>query len=85
MPCPAMSGAVPPLGSYIPKYNPLPVDWPRLALANIPRDPAIIAISSLSISPNRFGARITSNSFGLRINCIAALSTYKWSNLTSGY
>ena len=55
MPCPAMSGADPWIGSY--KEVPVPME----ADGNNPRDPEITAPSSLKISPNKFVVTRTSN------------------------
>ena len=85
MPRPAMSGAVPPLGSKRPKYSPSPFGLPRLALASMPRLPQIMAISSLRISPNKFSVTMTSKLRGALMSCMAALSTYRWASVTSGY
>ena len=80
MPMPAISGALPPAGSYIPK----PCSF-KLAEGNKPIEPVIIAQMSDNMSPNKFGHNMTSNWLGSRTNCIAALSTYKCSNSTSAY
>ena len=53
--------------------------------ANKPIEPPITLASSEIISPNKFSVRITSNCFGFKIICIAALSTNKYSNATSLY
>ena len=37
------------------------------------------------MSPNRFPVTITSNCFGARTSCIAALSTYMCESATCGY
>ncbi len=56
IPCPAISGAEPPIGSYKPKPLSL-ID----ADGSIPSEPESIAASSLKISPNIFSVKITSN------------------------
>ena len=78
-PFPAISGALPWIGSYI------PVSPPTLAEGNIPIDPVSMDASSLRISPNILVVTITSNCLGARTNCMAQLSTYIWSRATSGY
>ncbi len=47
-------------------------------------EPAITAASSDRISPNMFSVTITSNWRGLRISCIAQLSTNMCSSVTWG-
>ena len=47
-------------------------------------EPVSIEASSDRISPKVFSVKITSNCLGLITSCIAALSTYIWSTLTSG-
>jgi two-component system, cell cycle sensor histidine kinase and response regulator CckA len=54
----------------------LPV--PRLAEEIMPSEPQITAISSERMSPNMFSVKSTSNWFGSRASCMAALSTYMW-------
>ena len=66
---PAISGAEPCTGSYMPK---LPVA--RLADGSIPMDPVIMLASSERISPNILLVTMTSNCFGFLTICIAALS-----------
>ena len=68
---PAISGAEPCIGSYIPA----PVS-PKLAEGKSPIEPVIILASSERISPKILEVTITSNCFGFLTNCIAALSTY---------
>ncbi|MNC85748.1 hypothetical protein D3C83_13600 [compost metagenome] len=67
---PAMSGAEPWLGSY----SPLP---PALSDAegSMPIEPVSIEASSDRMSPNMLPVTMTSNCFGARTSCIAALST----------
>ena len=79
MPLPAMSGAEPWTGSYMPG----PPSSPRLAEGSIPSEPVSIADSSLRMSPNMFSVRITSKRDGSETSCIAALSTSRWSSSTS--
>ena len=76
----AISGALPWIGSYIPKSSSL-----TDADGNIPIEPVIIDASSDIISPNMLLVTITSNWEGSFINCIATLSTYIYDNSTSGY
>ena len=76
---PAMSGADPPDGSYIPNFVSL-----RDADDNIPIDPEIIEASSERISPNIFSVSTTSNCAGSFTSCIAQLSTSMCSSVTSG-
>src|SRR5205823_987242 len=78
-PFPAMSGAEPWIGSYRPRL-PSPSD----ALGSMPIDPAIIAASSLRMSPNMFSVTMTSNCAGLRTSCIAQESTSWWVSCRSG-
>ena len=79
MPLPAMSGAEPWIGSYSPR-----VPSPSEALGSMPIEPAIIAASSLRMSPNRFSVTTTSNARGLRTSCIAHESTSWCVSCTSG-
>ena len=51
----------------------------------MPIEPVSIAASSERMSPNMLPVTTTSNFFGARTSCIAALSTYMWSSATSGY
>ena len=74
-----MSGALPWIGSYIPKSSPL-----TDADGNIPIEPVIIEASSDIMSPNILLVTITSNWEGSFTSCIAALSTYIYDNSTSG-
>ena len=80
IPLPAMSGAEPWIGSYIP----LPVSFIE-ADGSMPIEPVIMDASSDRISPNRLPVTITSNWPGLRTSCIAQLSTYISEYSTSGY
>ena len=68
---PAMSGALPWLGSY----RPLPDEF-NDADGSMPIEPVSIAASSERMSPNMLPVTITSKDFGARTSCIAALSTY---------
>ena len=77
---PAISGAEPWLGSYIPLLL-LSSD----ADGSMPIDPVNIEASSDKMSPKIFPVTNTSNCFGFLISCIAALSTYICVNSTSGY
>ena len=77
-PLPAMSGAVPWIGSY----SPLPRSL-RDAEGSMPIDPVSIDASSERMSPNMFPVTMTSNCLGLRTSCIAQLSTYMWVSSTS--
>src|SRR4051812_19034773 len=80
MPLPAISGADPCDGSYKP-----------LLLASseaddsMPIEPVSMAAASDRMSPNMLPVTMTSNFFGARTSCMAALSTYMWSSATSGY
>ena len=79
-PCPAISGALPWHGSYIP--------CPELfsdAEGSIPMDPLRVAAISDKISPNRLPETITSYWFGLSTSCIAVLSASWCESSTSGY
>ena len=51
----------------------------------MPSEPQIMAISSVRMSPKVFSVTMTSNCFGLRTSCMAALSTYMCVSSTSGY
>ena len=77
--CPAMSGADPPDGSYIPNFVSL-----SDADESIPIEPEIMDASSERISPNMFSVRTTSNCAGSFTSCIAQLSTSMCSSSTSG-
>ena len=77
-PFPAMSGALPWIGSYSPTVP------PSEAEGSIPIDPVIIDASSVRMSPKRFVVTITSNCFGYRTSCMAQLSTSMWASATSG-
>ena len=70
LPCPAMSGAEPWMGSNRPG---LPV--PREAEGSIPMEPVMTEASSERMSPKRLPVTMTSNCEGSRTNCMAALST----------
>ena len=70
MPLPAMSGAVPWMGSYRPR-----VPSPSEAEGSRPIDPASIDASSVKMSPNMFSVTITSKSAGRRMRYIAQAST----------
>ena len=50
----------------------------------MPMEPVSMAASSLRMSPNRLLVSSTSNCFGERTSCIAALSTYMWLSSTAG-
>ena len=76
---PAISGAEPWMGSYIPN-----APSARLAEGSIPIEPVIWLASSEIISPKILEVTITSKCLGFLTSCIAALSTYMWSNSTSG-
>src|SRR5579884_1251125 len=76
---PAMSGAVPWMGSYMPN---LPL--PRLAEGSSPIEPVSCEASSVRMSPNMFSVTITSNWRGSRMSCIEQLSTSMWPTSTSG-
>ncbi len=78
---PAMSGALPCMGSYIALLR----TGPREADGNMPIDPVSMDASSESISPKVFSVTITSNCFGFLINCMEQLSTYICESSTSGY
>src|SRR5512136_1676434 len=80
IPWPAMSGAEPPDGSYMPK-----VPSAREADGSMPREPVSMAASSERMSPNMFSQRSTSNCLGHFTSCMAPLSTYMWESSTSGY
>ena len=51
----------------------------------MPMEPLSMEARSDRISPNMLVVTITSNCFGLRTSCMAALSTSKCCNSTSGY
>ena len=80
IPLPAMSGALPCIGSYSP-----PRASPSDADGSMPMEPVICEASSERMSPNMFSVRITSKRAGSRTSCMAALSTYMWSSSTSAY
>ena len=69
--CPAMSGALPWIGSYSPR-----VPSPKLEDGIMPMLPVIMLASSERISPNMFSVTITSNWDGSFTICMDALSTY---------
>ncbi len=50
----------------------------------MPMEPVSMAASSERMSPNMLVVTMTSNCFGARTSCIAALSTYMWLSSTSG-
>ena len=77
--CPAISGAAPWLGSYIPNLSSL-----RDADESIPIEPVTILASSDKISPNIFSVTTTSNCAGSFTSCIAQLSTSICVRVTSG-
>ncbi|MNT50838.1 hypothetical protein D3C72_1877750 [compost metagenome] len=77
---PAMSGAEPWLGSYRPLLF-----WSSDADGSMPMEPVSIEASSDRMSPKMLPVTITSNCFGLRTSCIAALSTYMCDSSTCGY
>ena len=79
MPLPAMSGALPWLGSYRPLLF-----ASSEADGSMPIEPVSIAASSDRMSPNMLPVTTTSSFFGAFTSCIAALSTYMWSSSTSG-
>ncbi|MNG27466.1 hypothetical protein D3C84_1125900 [compost metagenome] len=79
MPCPAMSGAEPWHGSYMPLLL-----ASRDAEGSMPMEPVSMEASSDRMSPNMLSVTITSNCFGARTSCMAALSTYMWLSSTSG-
>ena len=79
-PLPAMSGAEPCDGSY----RPLLLASSE-ADGSMPIEPVSIAAASDRMSPNMLPVTITSNFFGARTSCIAALSTYMCSSSTSWY
>jgi len=79
IPLPAMSGAVPCTGSY------MPTDPPSDADGSMPIEPARIAASSDKISPKVFSVTIVSNCVGRCTRAIAQLSTRTCSSVTSGY
>ena len=87
IPLPAMSWALPCIGSYkltLVRLRDLPGRLDKLADGSIPIDPDRTEASSVRISPKVFSETITSKSEGFLINCMAALSTRTWSNSTSG-
>ena len=59
IPFPAMSGALPCIGSYKPSWDAL-----SEAEGRTPIEPGSTAASSVSISPNKFSVTITSNPVG---------------------
>ena len=84
MPLPAMSGALPWIGSYSACRLPDACTAPSVAEGSMPRLPVSIEARSDSRSPNRFEVTITSNCRGLRTNCMAQLSAYMCDSSTSG-
>ncbi|MMZ69050.1 hypothetical protein D1872_318120 [compost metagenome] len=79
MPLPAMSGAEPWHGSYMPLLL-----VSRDADGSMPMEPVSIEAWSDRMSPNMLSVTITSNCFGARTSCMAALSTYMWLSSTCG-
>src|SRR5690606_4371970 len=80
IPCPAISGAEPGQGSYMP--------WllaSSEADGSMPMEPVSMEASSERMSPNMLSVTITSNCLGARTSCLAALSTYLWLSSTCGY
>jgi hypothetical protein len=73
-----MSGAEPPDGSYMPNASSA-----SDAEGSMPSEPVSMAASSERISPNMFSHSSTSNCFGRRTSCMAALSTYMCVSSTS--
>ena len=71
MPLPAISGAEPCEGSYKPLLL-----ASNEAEGNIPIEPVSMAAASERMSPNILPVTMTSNFFGARTSCMAALSTY---------
>jgi len=77
-PLPAMSGALPPLGSYMCTESPSDAEGMR------PREPGSTLAASERMSPNMLPVAMTSKNEGFWMICIAALSTYMKSSSTSG-
>ena len=82
MPLPAMSGALPWMGSNIEGYLRSGL---RLAPAARPMPPAMAAPRSVRISPKRLLVTTTSKRFGFLTNIMLAASTSSFCVLTSGY
>jgi hypothetical protein len=80
IPCPAMSGAEPWIGSY----SPTEPSSPSAADGSIPSEPVIIDASSDRMSPNILPVTTTSKSPGRLIRYIAIASTRMSSYSTSG-
>ena len=78
--CPAMSGAEPWMGSYMPR-----VPSERDAEGIMPMEPVSMEASSERMSPNMFSVTSTSNWVGFLISCMAVLSTSTSLYSTSGY
>mmetsp|Transcript_3717 Transcript_3717/g.10765 ORF Transcript_3717/g.10765 Transcript_3717/m.10765 type:complete len:210 (+) Transcript_3717:497-1126(+) len=78
--CPAMSGAEPCTGSNTPGPS-----LDMLAEGSMPRLPVSMLAASDRMSPKMLPVTMVSNDLGLRMICIAALSTYMWDSSTSGY
>ena len=76
---PVACGNEPCMGSKSAFFSPIEEE------ANKPIDPPITLASSEIISPKRFSVRMTSNCFGFKIICMAALSTKRNSKVTSLY
>ena len=83
MPLPAMSGALPWIGSYSAWRLPEACTAPSVAEGSMPRLPVSIEARSDRMSPKMFEVTITSNWRGLRTNCMAQLSAYMWDSATS--
>src|SRR3989337_1815095 len=81
MPFPAISGALPWIGSYMALF----FVEPMLAEGSMPMEPVSIEASSDSMSPKVFSVTMTSNCLGFLMSCMAQLSTYMWLSSTSGY
>ena len=79
MPLPAMSGALPWIGSYRPR-RPSPSE----AEGSRPIEPASMEASSVRMSPNMFSVTMTSKSAGRRIRNMAQASTRMCSSLMCG-
>src|SRR3989338_37448 len=77
---PAMSGAEPWLGSYMPLLL-----ASNEAEGSMPMEPVSMDASSDRMSQKILPVTITSNCLGALTSCIAALSTYICDNSTAGY
>ena len=84
IPRPAMSGAEPWIGSYMPNVPCSVFRSPSDADGSIPRLPASTDASSERMSPKRFSVTTTSNDAGLLTRSIAHESTSWWLTSTSG-